>query len=126
MQRQWRKSKNTYLNEQRSILHHTLAIINIQIPASRPLNTQRRNHTPRIPSGVSSYESRFLRWKYVAAADVDGYVAQRCVDGDVGARGGNVLGRMGIPVVVDFPFASGSGEDAVDGGGALGEDGGNE
>ncbi len=67
-----------------------------------------------------------MRWEYVAAADVDGYVAQRRVDGDVGARGGNVLRCMGIPVVVDFPFASGSGKDAVDGGGALGEDGGNE
>lgn len=51
-------------------------------------------------------------------------MSQRRLDGDV-ARGVR-LRREGVPVVVDFSVASRAWENAVDGGGALVEDGGDE
>lgn len=53
-------------------------------------------------------------------------MAEGCVDGYIGAWSGDVLSREGVPVIVDFSFATGAGEDAVDGRGALSEYGSDE
>ena len=60
-----------------------------------------------------------MRWDDVAAAKVDGNVAKRGVDGDVGPGAWNVLDGEGIPVVVDFALVPSAGEDARDGCGTL-------
>ena len=62
-----------------------------------------------------------MLWEDGAATNVDGDVAERSVDGSVGVRGGGDGGLV-VPVV---PAGAGAdaGKDAVDGRGALVEDG---
>lgn len=67
---------------------------------------------------------RLLRRQDTAAADEDGDVTQWCVDRDILAWSSGDGGLV-VPVVPDFSGADAR-EDAGDGGGALGEDGGDE
>jgi hypothetical protein len=98
-----------------------LAVVEVEVPMSATFGVEGDEDGPGEFAGVAGGEGHWLRWEDGAAADVDGDVAEGCVDGDV-PREGARDGRLAVPVVVALVFAV-SGEDAVDARGALVEHG---
>jgi len=119
-----RPSRDRKVHKQRLLLHQTLSVIHIQRAGSRSLNIKSGDEGPRGVAARGCGEQGFLLREHGTAADVDGDVAQRGVDGGVGVwEGGD--GGLIVPIV---PAGAGAeaGEDAVDGGGALVEGGSDE
>ena len=104
---------------------HGLAVVEIQRAEGAAVDARRDNQRPGALAGISGRQRHGLRGQDGAAADVDGDVAERRVDGRV-LGGGHGDGRLVVPVVVHVRPLDQARKHAVDARGALREHGGDE
>lgn len=117
-----RGREETHINIKSRVWHDALTIIDIQGAGRSALEIESGNDAPRILTRVARRHGGLLRGDDIAATDEDWYVAEGGVDGGILARR-RVDCRLRVPVVPNGSAPPDAREDAVDGGGALRQDG---